>query len=99
MVEVIQNSTQHYTEQDLRAVATYLKSLPAQQKAGAYQLQASAPQSSAPPMIVSTQHKDVSLMTGRIGHPGAGLYMSFCVKRSEEHTSELQSLMRISYAV
>src|SRR3546814_5512503 len=26
-------------------------------------------------------------------HPG------FCVSRSEEHTSELQSLMRISYAV
>src|SRR3546814_8672007 len=24
---------------------------------------------------------------------------SFCVRRSEEHTSELQSLMRISYAV
>src|SRR3546814_5326440 len=30
---------------------------------------------------------------GTIGGPGAG------VNRSEEHTSELQSLMRISYAV
>src|SRR3546814_4764356 len=29
-------------------------------------------------------------------HPGNGL---LCMSRSEEHTSELQSLMRISYAV
>src|SRR3546814_4820741 len=29
----------------------------------------------------------------------AGGYVTVCVRRSEEHTSELQSLMRISYAV
>src|SRR3546814_9128214 len=29
----------------------------------------------------------------------AGEHGNFCRKRSEEHTSELQSLMRISYAV
>src|SRR3546814_7938722 len=28
-----------------------------------------------------------------------GMRISHCLKRSEEHTSELQSLMRISYAV
>src|SRR3546814_1043008 len=30
---------------------------------------------------------------------GAGSALTMCVNRSEEHTSELQSLMRISYAV
>src|SRR3546814_6862673 len=35
------------------------------------------------------------------GRPGSGLGLSLveAVARSEEHTSELQSLMRISYAV
>src|SRR3546814_940987 len=32
-------------------------------------------------------------------HAGAGKYVLHHVDRSEEHTSELQSLMRISYAV
>src|SRR3546814_10331831 len=31
--------------------------------------------------------------------PTTGLYAASCCARSEEHTSELQSLMRISYAV
>src|SRR3546814_6749741 len=31
--------------------------------------------------------------------PGSSLSVGSCSKRSEEHTSELQSLMRISYAV
>src|SRR3546814_2769637 len=35
----------------------------------------------------------VQLLLGNIGIPGGGM------NRSEEHTSELQSLMRISYAV
>src|SRR3546814_1328079 len=34
---------------------------------------------------------------GNVGIPGSGL--SYRERRSEEHTSELQSLMRISYAV
>src|SRR3546814_7507917 len=35
-----------------------------------------------------------------IGHPGFSGYVGiWAVKRSEEHTSELQSLMRNSYAV
>src|SRR3546814_2733587 len=40
------------------------------------------------------------------GQRGAGVYRAWCrcaarkaISRSEEHTSELQSLMRISYAV
>src|SRR3546814_2610164 len=42
--------------------------------------------------------KPISTMPS--GHPGAGARPTArCTKRSEEHTSELQSLMRISYAV
>src|SRR3546814_1756461 len=33
------------------------------------------------------------------GHEGAGVVEAVGADRSEEHTSELQSLMRISYAV
>src|SRR3546814_9979003 len=35
----------------------------------------------------------------RIPADGIGAYADACRRRSEEHTSELQSLMRISYAV
>src|SRR3546814_4282554 len=35
----------------------------------------------------------------RIGYRGAGTFEFLYENRSEEHTSELQSLMRISYAV
>src|SRR3546814_2619297 len=34
-----------------------------------------------------------------LGGPDSGTRFAQCPKRSEEHTSELQSLMRISYAV
>src|SRR3546814_7686878 len=37
--------------------------------------------------------------SGTIGTLGVGLYGEAVATRSEEHTSELQSLMRISYAV
>src|SRR3546814_16428139 len=39
----------------------------------------------------------IASVAGIRGLPGAGAYSAS--KRSEEHTSELQSLMRISYAV
>src|SRR3546814_3878246 len=37
--------------------------------------------------------------TGQSGHPLSPYYRDFAMPRSAEHTSELQSLMRISYAV
>src|SRR3546814_9140193 len=37
--------------------------------------------------------------TGRLPEPGDGPHPMAGKRRSEEHTSELQSLMRISYAV
>src|SRR3546814_8611721 len=40
-----------------------------------------------------------TLATGDVLQPGAGELHRVAVLRSEEHTSELQSLMRISYAV
>src|SRR3546814_6032955 len=36
---------------------------------------------------------------GRVHQPGVDIPRNFEIERSEEHTSELQSLMRISYAV
>src|SRR3546814_8034475 len=40
-----------------------------------------------------------ALLSGMAGHPSAVRAGRFASPRSEEHTSELQSLMRISYAV
>src|SRR3546814_5866819 len=42
------------------------------------------------------QRDDVDAKVGQAGRPGQALRVP---ARSEEHTSELQSLMRISYAV
>src|SRR3546814_7607877 len=42
---------------------------------------------------VRIDRRDLVQLTEAAGPPGSG------VRRSEEHTSELQSLMRISYAV
>src|SRR3546814_2485901 len=41
----------------------------------------------------------VSLFPSRLGRPAARVVAVNADRRSEEHTSELQSLMRISYAV
>src|SRR3546814_4170694 len=41
------------------------------------------------------QDRNPAVLQGRLQHPGG----QRCDLRSEEHTSELQSLMRISYAV
>src|SRR3546814_10449966 len=46
----------------------------------------------AQPIVVAMRHDDAA------DHPGRGA-PARRVARSEEHTSELQSLMRISYAV
>src|SRR3546814_6299694 len=42
---------------------------------------------------------EVAIPVDATGEPGAGELGGVVVERSEEHTSELQSLMRISYAV
>src|SRR3546814_2432464 len=41
----------------------------------------------------------LALQIEQIVHPGFLVFLSVFQARSEEHTSELQSLMRISYAV
>src|SRR3546814_10790495 len=46
----------------------------------------------APHALVDASESEVGLPTGQMGNSEVG-------HRSEEHTSELQSLMRISYAV
>src|SRR3546814_8445499 len=46
--------------------------------------------------VVSTVALAIGLFVGEIVLPGKGLEID---PRSEEHTSELQSLMRLSYAV
>src|SRR3546814_6748940 len=52
------------------------------------------------PQPTVTTVSDVNLYSGTSRFVGAGpLRMRAAVSRSEEHTSELQSLMRISYAV
>src|SRR3546814_8903797 len=45
---------------------------------------------------LADQRNDMSVDTAQVGGLGAGLFRA--AARSEEHTSELQSLMRLSYA-
>src|SRR3546814_8210669 len=41
----------------------------------------------------------IALIVGPLVVGVVGMGLELCLRRSEEHTSELQSLMRISYAV
>src|SRR3546814_6700426 len=52
-----------------------------------------------PSRRISRRHKSKRRPGGRRQHAKHGAYFSSDSIRSEEHTSELQSLMRISYAV
>src|SRR3546814_6912044 len=55
-----------------------------------------------PPGVVGDGQADVVLAARVVGHPPSRAQVEElfgCLLRSEEHTSELQSLMRISYAV
>jgi mono/diheme cytochrome c family protein len=70
MVPVIEKSTQHYTDDDLRAIAHYLKSLPAQRASGDFR-----PATSRGRLVMDNRRA-----AGQVQPPGAGLYMSFCVK-------------------
>src|SRR3546814_2865254 len=54
-------------------------------------------------LVIVDQHATVNTFPGLVHTArhtmGVGFTRSRCANRSEEHTSELQSLMRISYAV
>src|SRR3546814_2134064 len=52
----------------------------------------------APPIFVGEPHRIAERIDLPLPLGDAGLHLGL-VRRSEEHTSELQSLMRISYAV
>jgi mono/diheme cytochrome c family protein len=69
MINVIENSTQFMQDDDLRSIAHYLKSLPAQGEHTAYQPGASA--------VAITSS---AILTGQTEQPGVGLYTSACAK-------------------
>ena len=69
MVQVVEDSAQYFNDDDLDAIAHYLKSLPAREGSGAFT-----------PNSQKAQETAVSLKTGDVERPGAGLYLSFCAK-------------------
>jgi alcohol dehydrogenase (quinone), cytochrome c subunit len=69
MVQVIEDSTQYLSDDDLAAIATYLKSLPARNPSGHYDARSQAAEESA-----------LALKTGDVQRPGAGLYQSACAR-------------------
>jgi len=73
MIEVVENSGQYLHEDDLGAIAHYLKSLPAHDEQAAYKPDQ--------PDVAETLS---AIVTGEVERPGAGLYQSFCVKCHKE---------------
>lgn len=69
MTEVIENSTQYLLEDDLQAIARYLKSLSARGEKSSYRLD-------RPDVAVEL----LTMVTGAIERPGAGIYEAFCAK-------------------
>lgn len=69
MTDVIENSTQYLLEDDLWAIARYLKSLSARGEKSSYRLD-------RPDVAVELS----AMVTGAIERPGAGIYESFCAK-------------------
>ncbi|MFL9959308.1 cytochrome c [Paraburkholderia nemoris] len=69
MVQVVEDSAQYFNDDDLDAIAHYLKSLPVREASGAFT-----------PNSQKAQETAVSLKTGDVERPGAGFYMSFCAK-------------------
>jgi mono/diheme cytochrome c family protein len=69
MVQVVEDSAQYMNDDDLHAIAHYLKSLPPQRASGAY-----VPQS------LAARQTTAAARTGNIERPGAGIYLSFCAK-------------------
>jgi len=69
MQDVISNSTQYMTDTDLKAIAHYLKSLPAHGERSAYQ-----------PGRRDVAVANSSITTGRVEKPGTGYYLTSCAK-------------------
>jgi mono/diheme cytochrome c family protein len=69
MVQVVEDSTQYLSDDDLNAIARYLKSLPAQRQSGAYE-----------PGSLRARQGVEALRTGAVQRPGAGIFLSFCAK-------------------
>ncbi len=73
MIEVVENSSQYLHEDDLDAIAHYLKSLPAHDEQASYK-----------PDLPEVAAALSAIVTGEVERPGAGLYQSFCVKCHKE---------------
>ncbi|PVX61393.1 c-type cytochrome [Paraburkholderia unamae] len=69
MAPVVGASTQYMSDDDLHAIATYLKSLPVHEASGQYADSAAARASTM-----------AALRGGMPERPGAGLYLSYCAK-------------------
>lgn len=69
MVEVVEDSGQYMSDEDLKAIATYLKTLPPREKSGHIDTD---PVRNAATVSV--------LRTGSIEYPGAGVYNAFCAR-------------------
>ncbi|BCG05403.1 alcohol dehydrogenase (plasmid) [Paraburkholderia sp. PGU19] len=69
MVQVVEDSTQYLTDDDLRAIAGYLKSLSARESSGHFDDRSHA-------ALRSVR----ALNTGEVELPGAGIYQGFCAR-------------------
>jgi mono/diheme cytochrome c family protein len=69
MVQVVEDSTQYLSDDDLRAISHYLKSLPASAASGHFDDRSRT--------ALQTVH---AMNTGDIEFPGAGIYQSFCAR-------------------
>ncbi len=69
MVQVVEDSTQYLSDDDLHAIALYLKSLPARVSSGHFDAR-------SPIGLKSVRALD----TGNVELPGAGVYQSFCAR-------------------
>ncbi|CAG9219298.1 Gluconate 2-dehydrogenase cytochrome c subunit [Paraburkholderia sabiae] len=69
MVQVVEDSTQYLSDDDLHAIAHYLKSLPAREPYGHFDDRSHA--------AVQTVR---AMNTGDVELPGAGIYQSFCAR-------------------
>jgi alcohol dehydrogenase (quinone), cytochrome c subunit len=69
MVQVVEDSTQYLNDDDLAAIAAYLKSLPPHAPSGYFNARSGAAQQTVQ-----------ALKTGEVERPGAGIYASYCAR-------------------